>query len=118
MSIAEAIASKRERLFEVMLATTDPTLQTPEFAVKQFIQGFIAVLESAAQGDDSTRDLYLNSVIPALREGTMPFSIILTSMLRVTAAAASVLGPEHVIWVANYCADYTGRLVSVWEQRS
>ena len=30
MSIADAIASKRERLFEVMLATTDSTLQTPE----------------------------------------------------------------------------------------
>ena len=116
MSVAEAIASQRERLFEVMLSTADRSLQTPDHAVKQFISGFIAVLESAARGDDSTRDLYLNSVIPALREGTMPFSVILTAMLRVTAAAACVLGPEHVTWVANYCADYMARLVSVWEQ--
>lgn len=117
MSIAEAIASKRERLFEVMLATIDPTLETPDFAVKQFINGFISVLESAARGDDSTRDLYLAAVIPALREGTMPFSAIMSSMLRVTAAAACVLGPEHIHWVANYCGDYVTRLVKLWEQQ-
>jgi hypothetical protein len=114
MSIADAVTSKRERLFETMMMTADSSLGTPETAVKQFIWGFINVLEASARGDHSARDLYLTAVIPALRDGPLPFEAIIGGMLRVTAAAACVLGPEHVQWVTEYCADYTGRLMAVW----
>lgn len=115
MSIANAIASKRERLFEVMVATTDPSLGTPEPAVHQFIWGFINVLEASARNDHTARDIYLTSVIPALRAGPFSYEAILGSMVRVTAAAACVLGPEHVRWVSDYCADYTAKLIALWE---
>ena len=115
MSIGVNVTSKRERLFEVMMATADRTFGAPESAIRQFLWGFINVLEASAHGDHGPRDLYLTSVIPALRGGPISFSQILASMLRVSTAAACVLGPEHVQWVSDYCADYTLRLVAVWE---
>jgi hypothetical protein len=118
MSIADLVTSKRESLFEVMMTTADQTLGTPESAVRQFIWGFINVLEASAHGDHGPRDLYLSSVIPALQEGPMPFSVVLASMVRISTAAACVLGPEHVKWVSDYCADYTLRLMALWEGHS
>jgi hypothetical protein len=117
MSIANAVASKRERLFETMMATADSGLGTPGPAVQQFVWGFINVLEASARDDHTARDIYLTSVIPALRGGPISYEAIIGSMVRVTAAAACVLGPEHVQWVSNYCADYTQRLIALWESK-
>lgn len=116
MGTAEAVANRRERLLEAMISTSDRRLGTPEEAVRQFAGGFVRVLESSARGDHSARDLYLSSVIPALRGGPLAFEAILGCMVRVTAAAACVLGPEHVQWVAEFCADYTARLLEIWEK--
>jgi hypothetical protein len=96
MSVADAVVSKRERLFEVMSATADRSMGVPDVAIKQFIVGFINVLEASARGDHSARELYLTSVIPALRQGPLPLEAVIEAMLRVTAATACVLGPEHV----------------------
>jgi hypothetical protein len=117
MSIGELVTSKRGSLFEAMMITTDRSLGTPDSAISQFIWGFINVLEASAHGDHGPRDLYLSSVIPALRDGPMPFSVVLGSMVRVTSAAACVLGLEHLKWVSEYCADYTLRLMALWEAR-
>lgn len=116
MSIADAVVSKRERLFEVMSATADRSLGVPEIAIRQFIWGFINVLESSARGDHGARDIYLSSVIPALRQGALPLEGVIGPMMRITGAAACVLGPEHVHWVTDYCADYTLRLLKLWGQ--
>lgn len=115
MSIADVVASKRARLFEVMVGTADMSLGTPEEAIKQFVTGFITVLEASARGDHSARDLYLNSVIPALRGGPLSLQVVSAAMVRVSVAAASVLGPEHTRWVADFCGDYTARLIAIWE---
>lgn len=53
-------------------------------------------------------------MIPALKDVPLPFEAIVCSMLRVTGAAACVLGPDHVNWVTDYCADYTLRLITLW----
>jgi hypothetical protein len=118
MSIGDLVTSKRESLFEVMMATADRNLGTPDSAIRQFLWGFINILEGSAHGDHGPRDLYLSSVIPALRDGAMPFSVVLASMVRVSSATACVLGPEHVQWVSDYCADYTLRLMALWEGSS
>jgi hypothetical protein len=117
MSIANAVASKRELLFEMMVASADHSLGTPDAAIRQFVGGFIQVLEAATQDDHSARDIYLSSVIPALRGGPMQLETVLAAMLRVTAATAAVLGPEHLRWVAEYCSDYTLRLMAVWNAK-
>jgi hypothetical protein len=51
------------------------------------------------------------------RAGPISLETVVAGMLRVTAAAALALGPEHLRWVADYCADYTTRLLSLWEAR-
>jgi hypothetical protein len=119
VSLAADVAAKRELLIEMMLATVDRTLPTPEPAVRQFVVGFANVLQASSAGDHGARDLYLTSVIPALRLGG-PFALdtVLACMLRVTAAVACVLGPAHVRWVADYCADYTARLLDLWHGRT
>lgn len=117
MSVAEAVASKRELLFEMMVATADRSLGTPVAAITQFVRGFINVLEASARGNHEPRDIYLTSVIPALRDGSLSLETTVAAMVRVTAAAALVLGSEHLRWVADYCADYTARLLAIWNGR-
>jgi len=114
MSLAELVVARRQQLFDVMSATADRSAGVSDASIRQFIWGFINVLEAAARGDDGPRDIYLGSVIPALRAGPLPFELIVASMLRVTGAAACVLGPEHVQWVTDYCADYLLRLLRMW----
>jgi hypothetical protein len=114
MSTADAVAKRRQQLFETMSATAERSAGVSEASIRQFIWGFINVLEAGARGDDGPRDIYLTSVIPALKQGPLPFEVVVASMSRVTAATACVLGPEHVQWVADYCSDYLLRLLSTW----
>lgn len=103
-------------MFEVMWATVDRRWDVPDAALRRFICGFINVLVASARGDHGARDIYLTSGIPALRQGPLPLEAILGAMLRVTTSAACVLGPEHVEWICDYCADYAQRLLALWQE--
>ena len=115
MSIDQTIAKQREELIHLMLAANQGVEETPDSDVQQFIVGFVQALEESAKGDHRTRDLYLTSVIPALRAGQMGLDVVLGGMIRVSVAAGAVLGPEHARWVADYCAEYTGMLLRLWQ---
>jgi hypothetical protein len=117
MTPSEAISEHRAELIETMLSTADRSIGTPESAVKQFIVGFVGLLEAAAAGNNEPRDEYLASVIPALRGGGMPLVIVIDGMTRVSMAASAVLPREQLPWLASFCSDYTRRLLELWEQR-
>ena len=114
MSVSAAIAQHRAALISCMMETADKSLPTPEPEVRQFMVGFVALMQAAAEGDLGPRDEYLESVIPAIREGGITLGFVVGAMPRLAAAIGCVLGPEHVAWVANFTADYTLRLMEVW----
>lgn len=116
MTAKDAIAEHRTRLIETMLASANRDIGTPESGVRQFIVGFVGVLEASAGGDNGPRDEYLAAVIPALRSGGMPLTTVVDGMLRVAMAASAVLPGEHLDWLVGFCADYSRRLLELWEK--
>lgn len=117
MTPDQFIAAHRAALIDSMLGTTDKTAETPPDQVRQFVVGFASVLEAAASGDVGPRDDYLEGVIPAIRDSGMPLTFVMEGMVRVSVGAAAVLGPERAEWLANFCSDYTRRLLEIWQSR-
>jgi hypothetical protein len=116
MSISTAIAEHRSALISCLLETADRSLPTPEAEVRQFLVGFVALMQAAAEGDLGPRDEYLESVIPAVRESGISLGYVVGAMPRLATAIGCVLGREHAPWVANFTADYTLRLLALWQR--
>jgi hypothetical protein len=116
MTAKDAISANRNQLIDAMLATANRDIGTPESGVRQFIVGFVGVLEASADGDHGPRDEYLAAVIPALRSGGMPLTTVVDGMLRVSMAASAVLPREHLEWLVSFCADYSRRMLELWER--
>jgi hypothetical protein len=114
MSVAVAITQNREALINAIIATADPDLGFAAEEVRQLVVGFVRLLEAAAQGDFVPRDEYISAVAPGLRAGGVPVSAAAAGAVRIAAAAAVVLGPAHLDWLAEFCADYTQRLIFAW----
>jgi hypothetical protein len=115
MTVAMAIAEHRSALIACMMETSDRSLPTPESEVRQFLVGFLALMQAAAEGDLGPRDEYLASVVPAIRESGIGLEYVVGAMPRLATAIGSVLGREHAPWVAGFTADYTVRLLSLWQ---
>ncbi len=115
MSVSLAIAEHRAALIACMIETSDRTLTTPESEVRQFMVGFVALMQAAADGDLGPRDEYLESVIPAVRDSGITLDFVIGAMPRLATALGCVLGRKHAPWVANFTADYTNKLLAVWQ---
>lgn len=116
MIVKEAIAEHRTQLIETMMGIADRNLGTPESGVRQFIVGFVGVMEASAGGDDGPREEYLGAVIPALRGGGMPLITVVDGLLRVAMAASAVLPREHLEWLVRFCSDYSRRMLELWDK--
>ena len=83
--------------------------------VRQFATGFLHVVESAAAGDTSARDEYLGVVIPGVRASGFPLDATLDAMVRVSMALTAEIDAEYHRWLADFCGDYTRRLLHAWQ---
>ncbi|MFT3921925.1 MAG: hypothetical protein QM778_05270 [Myxococcales bacterium] len=117
MDIVKAIADRRTELIDIMVATADRSLPTPESEVRQFMVGFVTLLEAAAAGNMNPRDEYLETVIPAVRDGGISLAYVMSAMPRLAVALGTVLGREHAPWIANFLGEYTTHMLTVWERR-
>ena len=115
MTIAVAIAKHRNELISCMVETSDRKLPTPEAEVRQFMVGFVSLMHAAAEGDLGPRDEYLESVVPAMKSGGISLEFVVGAMPRLAAAIGCVLGREHAPWVADFTADYTNRILAMWQ---
>ena len=116
MTVAEQIRQKRESIIESMLDLRDRSIETSLAESRQFLMGFVGLVEAAADGDYEPRDAYLGTVIPGVKGAGFPFDATLDSMVRVAMALTAVLGAEHHVWLADFCGDYTRRLMHAWER--
>ena len=114
-ALKEEIATQRGSIVEAMLDFRDLSVPTPIQDARQFILGFLHVVEHAAEGDLETRDEYLFAVIPGLRDSGFPLDATLESMIRVSMVLATGVRPEHRHWVVDFCGDYVRRLAYAWE---
>lgn len=114
-SLTDEIRTRRDAVLDAMVELSDRSLPTPPNEVRQFILGFVRLVESAAAGDTGPRDEYLSVVIPGIRAAGFPLDATLDSMVRVAMALSSTLNPTHHRWLADFCGDYTRRLLRSWE---
>lgn len=115
MSISQAIAARRQALVDTMIDANDPETGTEE-GTRQFIVGYVQLLSAAADGDMGPRDEYLETVIPAIRDGGMPLGVVMDGMVRVATVAGAVLGAEHVRWLADFQGEYTKKIIEMWSK--
>lgn len=94
---------------------SDDGTGTSEEDTRQFVVGYVSLVRAALSGDTDARDVYLESVIPALRAGGMPLTIVMAGMVRAATAVAAVAGPEHAEWLCRFQSDYTRRMLALWE---
>jgi hypothetical protein len=118
MTLADEIRSKHDIIVAKMIALGDPSLTTPADEGRQFTVGFVHLVEAAAAGDTRPRDEYLAVVIPGVQASGFPLESILDSMVRVSMALTATLEAVHHTWLANFCGDYTRRLLRLWERTS
>lgn len=109
-AVAEELRSRHDALIDAMLASTE---QGPDG--RQYVSGFLAVVEAAAAGDTTPRDDYLAAVIPPTKASGMSLAVVMAGMVGVTAGLASGVSPGALPWVARFLTDYTKRLCAVWE---
>jgi hypothetical protein len=114
--LAATIAAARYRFIDAVVALRNPAypIAVSLAEARQFASGFLHLIESAALGDVTARDEYLASVVPGLRESGFPFDAVLDAMIGAVVALAASLEPFHHAWLADFCGDYTARLVRAW----
>jgi len=114
--IANAIKERQSELIAWMMELTPPVEGSTAEDNRQFIAGFVHVLEQAARGNLEPRSQYLGSVIPAIKAGGMSAQIVMTGMVRVAMAVASFFegDKEAIKWATDFCADYTDELTQAY----
>lgn len=113
MNISQAIAARRQALVDTMILANNPETGNEE-GTRQFIVGYVHILGAAADGDMGPRDEYLGTVIPAIRDGGMPLSVVMDGMVRVATVAGALLGADHARWLADFQGEYTKRIIDIW----
>lgn len=116
MSALQDFQQKRSAIFKSMLEITT-ILPAPMQAdnANQFINGYLAVIESALQGDLGPRDEYLGLVIPPLKQGQMPLGYIIGVLVGVNTALVAVIDHAHAPWYASFLSTYADKLCQLWE---
>ena len=107
---------KRPELFTKMMAAVNLLpAPMPEDNANQFINGYLALIESALGGDLGPRDEYLSLVIPPLKQNGMPLGYVIGVLVGVDLALVSVTSPEHLPWYSAFLSGYAEKFCQLWE---
>ncbi len=114
-TLTTALERGREAILATMVALSaqHPNVSVDE--VRQFAAGFLHLVEAAASGDVGPRDEYLGVVIPGVRASGFPLDATLDAMVRVSMALTAAMDDEYHRWLADFCGDYTRRLIHAWQ---
>jgi hypothetical protein len=113
-TLSTALERGREQVVATMVALSPHHASVSGDEVRQFAAGFLHLVEAAAAGDTTPRDEYLGVVIPGVRASGFPLDATLDAMVRVSMALVAETDPEHHRWLADFCGDYTCRLLRAW----
>lgn len=113
MTLHEQLCDRHEVIVEAMLAMRDRGM-APLDEARQFVLGFVGLVEAAAHGDFGPRDEYLDVVIPGLRASGFELASAVDAMVRSAMALVTVVDPEYHRWIIAFCGDYSRRMVRKW----
>lgn len=113
--VLTALSQRRADIVEAVFALRDRKAPVTRTDIDQLANGFLHLMAAAAAGDLALRDEYLRTVIPGLRAAGISFATTLEAMTRVSIAVVTCMPREHHAWLADFCGDYTARLVTAWQ---
>lgn len=117
MTVADQLVERRDRILERMLEMNQNSASdTPDDQVRQFLMGFYNLVLSSAQGDDQPRNDYLETVIPGIKASGMPLGEVMDGMVRVAMVMGAEVDAEDLGWMVDFNANYTLRLIEIWDQ--
>lgn len=114
MNVAQDIAARRAEIVAALLKISPRVPGVSEEEARQFVAGYLHLVEQAGAGNTDARDDYLATVIPGVKQAGMPLGFIMRILVAIDIALVPLVAPEHRAWVADYCADYAERLVNAW----
>jgi hypothetical protein len=112
--VVRELESGHERVVQAMLRAAGP-LPLPEADRRQFVVGFLNLIESAAAGDLAPRDEYLHTVIPGVKASGMTLPFVVSNLCAVMFGLASAASDATLDWYAAFGRDYAARMVTAWE---
>jgi hypothetical protein len=112
--LVHELQTKHDALIQAMIGATVALPGVAEADRRQFVAGYLDVLEQAAKGDYGPRDEYLTTVIPGIREAGMSLEDVLAQMAGVAMAIAATVLPAHLAWHVSFTRDYVERLAKGW----
>lgn len=114
--IAEMIKNNYEELIFRILEVTPPGEGASSEDIRQFITGFVHMLEQAARGNLEPRTQYLSAVVPAIKAGGMPGTVVFGGMVGVAMAVAAYFAsdPDALGWTVEFCCNYTRDLAAAY----
>jgi hypothetical protein len=89
--------------------------QMGDDVVGQFVHGFLDTMERTLQGETNARQEFLTLVLPPLRDGGMPLSMVGSGLPAMFAIVAAHLGLAHATWVARYAQEYSEFFYKTWD---
>jgi hypothetical protein len=116
MGPSEEVLAGHERLLAAMAEVTPVLEGQTESEVRQFLKGFLHVIEQGARGDTGPRDEYLATVIPATKHAGIPLPTVMKILVSVSSALVAAFSTENRRWLIDYLSDYAARLVTTWEE--
>lgn len=94
---------------------SEEVLNMSEEGTSQFIRGFLDVIAQELEGNNKARDEYMSLVVPPLKEGGLPLSMMARSLAPMFAIIGAHLGPAHLAWLTQYAHEHTECLFSIWD---
>jgi len=113
MTLHKHLRDRHETIVETMVAMQDRAM-APAAEARQFVLGFVRLVEAAAGSDLGPRDEYLETVIPGLRASGFQLASTVDAMTRSAMALVTVVDPHYHRWIIDFCGDYSRRLIRMW----
>jgi len=118
-SAAEDLRQRREAILTRLMALfpeIEGPQSVPQAETRQFLSGYLNMVEAGARGDLGPREDMLDMVVVGLKHSGLPLGDVLESVIAIGMALAVSVDPQHVPWHIQFNRDYVKRLVQKWQQ--
>lgn len=113
-AVADEIANQREPWLKELLRVVPLSEGALESETKQFLHGFLYLIEACARGDEGPRTDYLELVIPSVKASGMTLGYVMRALVVLQVQLGIMTAAENRDWHLKFAGDYAERVVEAW----